>query len=162
MSTTDLNTFHFHEARLLDENRLDEWLTLFTPDGVYWMPMDENVDPKVAPSIIYDDHLRLEMRVEQLMRQRRVAQSPASEVVRMITNTEVEQRDATSATIRYVMLVIEARGGDWRQNGLGVTRQFPSRCVLDLVKVDDTWRLQSKKVIYLNRLRPVEGLSFIL
>ena len=27
-----------HEARLLDQDRLEDWLTLFTPECVYWLP----------------------------------------------------------------------------------------------------------------------------
>ena len=27
------------EARLLDELRWDEWSALFTPDGLYWVPL---------------------------------------------------------------------------------------------------------------------------
>ena len=32
----ELQAFIYHEARLLDERRFDEWLALFTPDGRYW------------------------------------------------------------------------------------------------------------------------------
>ena len=27
-----------HEARLLDNDRLEDWLQLFTPECVYWLP----------------------------------------------------------------------------------------------------------------------------
>ena len=30
--------FLFQEARLLDERRFEEWLSLFSDDGVYWIP----------------------------------------------------------------------------------------------------------------------------
>jgi 3-phenylpropionate/cinnamic acid dioxygenase small subunit len=36
----DLIRFVYHEARLLDEQRFDEWLALFAADGRYWMPLE--------------------------------------------------------------------------------------------------------------------------
>ena len=32
--------FVIHEARLIDQHRLEEWLDLFTDDGIYWMPLE--------------------------------------------------------------------------------------------------------------------------
>jgi 3-phenylpropionate/cinnamic acid dioxygenase small subunit len=31
--------FVYHEARLIDEKRFDEWYDLFADDGRYWMPL---------------------------------------------------------------------------------------------------------------------------
>ena len=28
----------YHQAEVLDERRWEEWLDLFTEDGIYWMP----------------------------------------------------------------------------------------------------------------------------
>ena len=44
--TADIDTrpferFLFHEARLLDERRFDDWLALFAPDGWYWVPLED-------------------------------------------------------------------------------------------------------------------------
>ena len=35
----DLVGFVFHEARLIDQHRFEEWLDLFADDGHYWMPL---------------------------------------------------------------------------------------------------------------------------
>ena len=56
-----------HEARLLDEARWDEWLTLFAPDGHYWVPLSpEQTDPLGHNSLAYEDTLLLRLRVERL------------------------------------------------------------------------------------------------
>ena len=39
----EVEQFLYHEAELLDERRYEEWLTLFTDDVRYWMPMRRNV-----------------------------------------------------------------------------------------------------------------------
>lgn len=35
----DLIDFVHAEARMLDEGRFDDWLTLWAADGMYWMPL---------------------------------------------------------------------------------------------------------------------------
>src|SRR6056297_2160807 len=35
----DLVDFVYDEARMLDEGRFAEWLTLWLPEGHYWMPL---------------------------------------------------------------------------------------------------------------------------
>jgi 3-phenylpropionate/cinnamic acid dioxygenase small subunit len=41
-SPTDQQLIDFvvREARLLDQQRLEDWLDLFTEDGHYWMPVE--------------------------------------------------------------------------------------------------------------------------
>src|SRR2546425_9131919 len=44
------------EAWLLDHQRLDEWLGLFTDDAVYWVPLQmDQAEPFTTASLIYDD-----------------------------------------------------------------------------------------------------------
>ena len=60
--------FLFLEARLMDEHRYKEWLALWTDDGVYWVPCnDDDIDPKRHVSIIYDDRERLEQGIDRLL-----------------------------------------------------------------------------------------------
>ena len=40
----DLIDFVVREARLLDERRYDEWLDLWTDDGIYWVPLTPEPD----------------------------------------------------------------------------------------------------------------------
>lgn len=150
------------ECRLLDENKLDDWLNLYTEDATYWLPIDETADPLKDSSVIYDDRTRLAMRVEQIMRQRRVSQTPASQAMRMASNLELTEQGPDRAQARYSLLVTELRSGDWRQSGLGETRFFPGHCTLELQRVDGQWKIRSKTFVLLNRRQPIVGLSFIL
>lgn len=150
------------ECRLLDEGKLDDWLNLYTDDATYWLPIDETADPLKESSVIYDDRTRLAMRVEQLMRQRRVSQSPGSQSMRMVSNLEVQETAPGQATARFSLLVIEVRSGDWRQAGLGETRLFPGHCTMALRLEGEQWKVQSKTLVLLNRRQPIVGLSFIL
>ena len=150
------------ECRLLDEGRLDEWLELYTADATYWLPIDENADPLKDSSIIYDDRLRLAMRVEQIMRQKRVSQTPGSQSMHMASNIEVTEQGDEGATARFSLLVAEVRSGDWRQQGLGETRLFPGHCTLTLRRENAQWKISNKTYVLLNRRQPIVGLSFML
>jgi len=158
----DLVELLYRESRLLDRMQLDEWLTLYTEDARYWVPIDESVDPELESSIIYDDPARLRMRVEQLMRQQRLAQTPQSTSVRMISNLVVRQVDERSARAEYVLLVVETRSGDWRQRGLGTLNQFPAHAGMEFVRTDAGWKIRRKTVLLIQRHQPVQGLSFLL
>lgn len=160
--THPVETLIHHEARLLDQGRLDDWLQLYAEDASYWVPIDENADPLQESSVIYDNRLRLAMRVEQIMRQARVAQTPASHTLRMITNLEIAQAGDGMATARFALLLTEVRSGDWRQRGLGEIRQFPGHCELEAVEHHGQWKIRRKKIVLLNRKQPIVGLSFIL
>lgn len=58
-----VETFLYDEASLLDKPDLDQWMTLFTEDGSYWMPGSEDQeDPIHHISHIYDDRVMMEIR----------------------------------------------------------------------------------------------------
>ena len=58
-----IEEFLYDEAALLDNPDLDSWMALFTEDGTYWMPVDENqADPINHISIFYDDRVMMEVR----------------------------------------------------------------------------------------------------
>lgn len=150
------------ECKLLDEGKLDDWLKLYTDYATYWVPIDEKADPLKESSVIFDNHLRLSMRVEQIMRQKRVSQTPLSHSMRMVSNLEVTEVDAEEAEAHYALAVYEVRSGDWRQQGLGETRIFPGHCTMKFQRVGDSWKIKSKTLVLLNRKQPIVGLSFIL
>lgn len=153
----------FKEARLLDEWKLDDWLALFAEDATYWIPMDERGDPTKVASIIFDEKTGLVIRVEQLMRQNRTAQSPRSEIVHQVSNLEIDlAADGNAADADYNLSVIELRTGDWRQKGLGTKRFYVGRCKLRLKNVGGKWLIDRKTIILLERHQPVESLSFLL
>ncbi len=45
--------FLYREARLADEQRLDDWLALWDEDALYWVPCNQDdIDPTRQLSII--------------------------------------------------------------------------------------------------------------
>ena len=162
MSTESIHKLVLLEARLLDEWRLDEWLALYASDCSYWLPIDEKADPKFASSIIHETRNILEMRVEQLMRENRHAQTPRSEIMRMVSNLDIEMAGDGTAAARYNLLAIETRSGDWRQRGLGEKHFYAGRTTLQCREEAGAWRIFNKTIVLLDRRQPIEALSFIL
>lgn len=157
-----LTTLIHEESRLLDRGLLDDWLALYAADATYWVPIDETIDPLKDSSVIFDNRLRLAMRVEQIMRQNRVGQTPSSSTMRMVSNVEIAEADGDRAGASFALLIVEVRSGDWRQHGLGETRLFPGHCEMKFVRESNGWKIAHKKIVLLNRKQPIEGLSFIL
>jgi 3-phenylpropionate/cinnamic acid dioxygenase small subunit len=78
------------EARLLDQLHYEEWLTLFAPECIYWVPATPHAgDPRREVAVMFDDRRRLEDRVYRLRTGYAWSQAPASRTVRLITNVEV-------------------------------------------------------------------------
>src|SRR5262245_20552433 len=75
------------EARLLDGLRFDEWLALYAPECLYWVPASpEAGDPRREVSISFDDRRRMEDRVYRLRTGYAWSQAPKSRTVRMVSN----------------------------------------------------------------------------
>src|SRR2546428_12486903 len=56
VSRPDVDQLLVREAWLLDHQRLDEWLGLFTDDAGYWVPLQmDQAEPFTTASLIYDD-----------------------------------------------------------------------------------------------------------
>ena len=56
----EVEQFLYHEARLLDERRLHEWLDLLTDDVRYWMPVRTTRYARISKSIVILDDERYE------------------------------------------------------------------------------------------------------
>src|SRR6202034_3666694 len=78
------------EARLLDQLRYDDWLSMYSPECIYWVPSTpKGGDPRREIAVMFDDRRRLEDRVYRLRTGFAWSQAPASRTVRLISNVEV-------------------------------------------------------------------------
>ena len=98
-SDQDMIYFVYREARLLDQHRFDEWLTLFADDGKYWMPLEwGQTDARLTASLMYEDKLLLGIRVERLRGNRTFSQKPKSRCHHLIQQPHIELRDDAANT----------------------------------------------------------------
>lgn len=135
----ELAAFVVHEARLLDEGRLDEWLGLFAPEGRYWVPgAPGQQDATLAPSIALEDVFLLRLRIERLRHPQAHSQHPPSRALHLLQAPHCIGADARGWRTRTPFLYFEQRGAD--------QISVPGTATHDLVRIDGTLRIQLKRV----------------
>ena len=128
------------EARLLDRLRYDEWLAMYAPECVYWVPSTPNAgDPRREIAIMFDDRRRLEDRVFRLRTGFAWSQAPASRTVRLITNVEVFAATSDDARMLRSNFLISEFWGD-------ETRVLTGWAGHRTVREGGAWRIQAKQV----------------
>jgi len=111
-SDQELIDFVVREARLIDQQRFDEWLDMYADDAFYWMPLEWNqTDPRLTCSLMYEDKLLLSIRVERLKGARTFSQKPKSRCHHVLQTPQVDSRDAAanSYVIWTAMHYVETR-----------------------------------------------------
>lgn len=88
--------FLYHEAALLDEWKLDEWLALYAPDCRYEVtPLGEDDPASLSPATTYflisDDRERLEARVTRMKSPAAHVESPRSRTRHLYSNVRVTE-----------------------------------------------------------------------
>ena len=128
------------EARLLDELRFDEWLALYAPECVYWVPASPSGgDPRREVAISFDDRRRMEDRIYRLRTGYAWSQAPKSRTVRMISNVEVfAARSDEARMVRSNLLISE-----FRPEGI---RFFSGWCGHRFVRHDGRWLIAVRQV----------------
>ena len=112
ISRSQVEDFLYHEAALLDAWRLDEWLTLLTPDAIYRVPSNDRPrgDPKDTLFLIADNIERIHARVVRLKDPDAHAEHPHSRTRRLITNVRlIEASDSLKVeSIKVESIKVEA------------------------------------------------------
>ena len=161
MQQAAIEQFLYREARLLDELRLQEWLKLFTADGIYWVPLDDSLPRSRTVSIIHDDALRREERVYRALNIECASQSPRSRTVHFINNVMAHDAGGGVYEVSSNQLIYELRAGDHRQVGLGQMRPLVATVDHRIVVSDGEPKIALKKILLLDRHAALGNLSFI-
>ena len=121
MTEQDLIDFVYHEAQLIDELRLEEWVALFSDDGYYWMPLQRGqTDTRLQASLMYEDKLLLKVRAERLTGKRTFSQQPVSYCHHLLQRPQIRHNDQAHDPQKGVYVVrtafhyIETRQDDQR------------------------------------------------
>jgi benzoate/toluate 1,2-dioxygenase beta subunit len=144
------------EARLLDQLRYDDWLALYAPECIYWVPSTPNAgDPRREISVMFDDRRRLEDRIYRFRTGYAWSQAPASRTVRLVTNVEVfaTARD-DSRMVRSNFLISEFWGDE--------TRVLTGWAGHRLVRDGAEWKIQAKQVNLIDCDQSIRNPSIIL
>ncbi|MDB5607487.1 MAG: ring-hydroxylating dioxygenase subunit beta [Bradyrhizobium sp.] len=154
---SEVESFLYREARLLDTAQFEEWMDLFTEDALYWVPAGrDDIDPSRHVSIIHDDKAAMATRIKRLRSGFAYAQDPASRVHRLISNVELGPSDDEHHTLEVscMMLLVE----------LARKRQtiHSARCEFTLDRSEANWRIRRKKVNLLRNGEVLESTPFLI
>lgn len=152
-----VENFLYHEAELLDEWRLPEWLQLFTEDALYEVPtttLSADANPDDNLFYIADDRFRLGERVKRLMKRTAHAEFPHSRTCRTVSNVRVEGgADAITAKCSFVTYRMKD----------SATHLYFGSIRYRLVQLSGRMRIRSKRVLLAtDGLRQQGRLSIIL
>ena len=151
-----IERFLYHEARLMDNHRYDDWLALWAEDGqvTYWVPCNgDDIDPKVNVSIIYDTRTQLRNRITRL-RETLWLREQAPRLSRVVSNIEVEEETAAEVTVSSNFILAQLhRHNQYLWAGTSIHK---------LVFTGESFRIRSKKVLLLNNDEPMPNLMFLI
>lgn len=103
----DVAKFLYQEARYLDDEQWDEWLTCYAETATFWMPAWDDrdqltEDPQSEISLIYyPDKQGLEDRVFRIKTERSSATMPDTRTSHNITNIEILEENNQICTVRF-------------------------------------------------------------
>ena len=144
------------EARLLDQLCFDEWLAMYSPECIYWVPgTPGGGDPRREIAISFDDRRRMEDRIYRLRTGYAWSQAPKSRTVRMISNVEVfAAKDSAARMVRSNFLISE-----FRVDG---TRFLSGWCGHRFVQRADRWLIEVRQVNLIDCDRNLRNPSIII
>ena len=113
-----VEAFVYAEARLLEDNRFDEWLACLSDDIHYWMPVRQNIDtaagdesPLGSFALYDDDKQSLELRVLRIKTGQAHAEIPLSVTQRLITNVTAGPATENALHVFSHFMVYQERRG---------------------------------------------------
>jgi len=151
LTRLQIEDFIYHEAALLDQWKLDEWLELYTADCRYEIgptgkPDAAQLSPETSLFLVADNRFRLEQRVIRLKKPTAHAEYPHSRSRRLYSNVRILEdtgpavKAAVSfATFRSARHIVQTFFGQidyvFQATGSGMERQYRvavKRATLDL------------------------------
>jgi benzoate/toluate 1,2-dioxygenase subunit beta len=138
-----IELFLFEEARLLDSGQFQEWLKLYEPQGIYWMPSQPGqTDPLNVASIVYEDHAILSIRVQRLLEARALVLTPMPRTTHLVSNVEAEETPGGEFKVGAAFICVEHQADK--------QKIYSGRHSYQLTRLDDSFRIKMKRVNLMN------------
>ncbi|MFZ5487316.1 MAG: aromatic-ring-hydroxylating dioxygenase subunit beta [Burkholderiaceae bacterium] len=159
LTRSEVEDFLYHEAALLDDWQLDDWLALYTADARYEVPatdLPRDASPDSSLFYIADDAFRLSERVKRLNKKMAVSEQPRSKTRHLVSNVRILARSADSAQVNAAFVTYRSKDG--------FTDTYVGSTDYTLVRgADGALKIRSKRcVLDLESLRPQGRVSILL
>lgn len=147
--------FLYREAKLLDERRYQDWVALFTEDGVYWVPSGHDGPAERAVALIYDNTPRLRERLTRMGSRAFWAQQPPTHTTRLVGNVlaqpSAEHAHEIGVECRFILALLR-RHRQALLSGVARYRLRPEH---------DGFRIREKVVLLQERDASFDNLTFL-
>lgn len=151
-----IEQFLYDEADLLDRPDLDAWIDLYTEDGTYWMPVDEDQsDPINHISLFYDDRVMMEVRRRNFVHPRAASKDHkirCSHIIGNVRDVGSSERGDRIISSNFQALLY------YREE----QRSYGGKYIHHLVPDGDGFRIRHKKVTLINCDAPQRSLIIYL
>ncbi|MBB3861286.1 3-phenylpropionate/cinnamic acid dioxygenase small subunit [Novosphingobium hassiacum] len=153
---TQAMAFIWREAEMLDRHDYSPWLALWTEDGRYIIPIDqdETADPLNSLNIAYDDAEMRKARVKRLRSGFAMSSAPAARTARTVSRFVVVGDSEDGLDIRAVQHIVEYK--------FDRTRILAGEVLYRLVCGTDGLALARKEIRLLNSDDPLWGIGYLL
>lgn len=158
---TDLNllnqvtAFINTEADMLDFEEYQEWLNLWTDNGVYIVPIDpKETDYANTLNYAYDKAEMRELRVARLTGGEAVSTQTTEKTVRQFGRFRVLESSDEHVFVRCSMYLSECRHGN--------LKTYPADVTYNLVRTENGFRIQEKVIRLQNADAYLSSIGYIL
>lgn len=163
----EIEDFLYLETDTLDDREWERWLTFFTEDARYWMPLrknlpfkerDKDISGEDAIAWFDDDKATLSKRVRQIMTGIHWAEEPLSRVTHLVSNIRLADPIGTlavgeTARVRSHFLL--------HRNRMETETDFISGRRDDiLIRTEDGLKIKSRKIIIDQTVLKAKNLTF--
>ncbi|MDH2346141.1 MULTISPECIES: aromatic-ring-hydroxylating dioxygenase subunit beta [unclassified Bradyrhizobium] len=147
--------FSWYEADLLDSAQYAEWLSLWTDDAHYVVPIEPGAtDFENSLNYAYDDHAMREKRVSRLINGQSISASPVARTVRLQSRFRLLKVAETACELRCAQILTEFRRGR--------ERNYTADVEFRLVRDGDKLKIAQKIVRLINSTDSLTGIGYIL
>lgn len=147
--------FVWAEADMLDHAEYAAWLDLWTPDGLYIVPIDaEGEDFDNTLNYAHDDADMRSKRVARLTGGESMSTQPRARTVRNVSRLRILRQDGDAVTLRGAQDLRDFRKDAFHQHTADVT--------WDLVRNGGSWRIRRKVVRIINSADTLTSIGYVL
>ena len=135
--------FLYRQAELLDSKKWQDWIDLFAPDGVYWMPPDRSYKTwDGQPAIFAEDKNLMTVRMNRVLHPDAWSQRPLWGTNHVVSNVSIQKKHKNGdVEVRSRFHMMELRRDDVRHFAGSYThhlKKTKSGYAIKLQRVDMT------------------------
>ena len=149
----EVTAFIWAEGAMLDAREYDEWLDLWTDDGLYIMPIGDTVDFKNSVNLCYDNAKMRKDRIGRFHQGFSISSAPPALTVRTLSRFRIEGTEGDLVTVTCAEHVIEDKFG--RQ------RTWAGNIAYTLKSTEGGFKLHQKIIRLLNSDGMLNSFSYL-